>query len=295
MGRRFAKLLVGFAILAGALLSLAVILTLSRPIPPTPPLPNPNGYDDFLKASRLITDPPDYAKLTVPELRQALAKHEETLRLIKTGLSRDCRVPLYYSSTNFQAHINDITDIRRLAQLLVAEGRLAEAENRFGEAAEYYLLTIRLGQASSRGGLMIHKLVGVAIEAIGLGPAEKLIPKLDAKQCREFAAALETADLDEESLQAIVDRDRAWGRRTYGWKTELTYLLSHKISQRTIQTFNNRARTTQARVRQLTLSLAARAYELEKGQPPKSPDDVVPAYLKTVPQDPVTGTNLKYF
>jgi hypothetical protein len=138
-------------------------------------------------------------------------------------------------------------------------------------------------------------LVGVAIEAIGLSPAEKLLPKLDAKQCREFAAALETADLDEEPLQAIIDRDRAWGRRTYGWKFELTHLLSFKSSQRTFQTFTNRIQTMQARIRQLMLSLAGRAYELEKGQPPKSPNDVVPAYLKAVPQNPLTGTNLKYF
>lgn len=295
MARRFAKFLVGFAMLAGALLALAVILTLSRPVPPTPPLPSPNGYDDFLKASSLIANPSDYAKLTIPELRPALANNEETLRLMKTGLSRECRVPLDYSATNFQAHISDLAGLKRLAQLLVAEGRLAEAENRPGEAAEYYLLTIRLGQASSRGGLMIHKLVGVAIEAIGLSPAEKLLPKLDAKQCREFASALETADLDEESLPAILDRDRAWGRRTYGWKFELTHLLSLNPSQRNIQAFTNRANTAQARVRQLMLSLAGRAYELEQGQPPKTPNDVVPAYLKAVPQNPLTGTNLKYF
>ena len=40
------------------------------------------------------------------------------------------------------------------------------------------------------------------------------------------------------------------------------------------------------------LELAARAYELEEGERPKSIADLVPAYLKAVPQDPLTGTNM---
>jgi hypothetical protein len=44
----------------------------------------------------------------------------------------------------------------------------------------------------------------------------------------------------------------------------------------------------------MTVDLAARAYELERGTPPKSFADLVPAYLKAVPHDPLTGTNLAY-
>jgi hypothetical protein len=44
----------------------------------------------------------------------------------------------------------------------------------------------------------------------------------------------------------------------------------------------------------LLVQLAARAYELENGKRPKSLADLVPAYLKTIPQDPGTGTNIAY-
>ena len=44
----------------------------------------------------------------------------------------------------------------------------------------------------------------------------------------------------------------------------------------------------------LLIDLAARAYELDKGHPPASAADFVPEYLKAIPQDPVTGTNLVY-
>ena len=50
----------------------------------------------------------------------------------------------------------------------------------------------------------------------------------------------------------------------------------------------------QTRTRLLLLQLATRAYELEKGEHPKSLADLVPAYLKAIPQDPLTGTNLAY-
>jgi len=44
----------------------------------------------------------------------------------------------------------------------------------------------------------------------------------------------------------------------------------------------------------LLLQLAAHAYELEKGKRPKSLADLVPAYLKAISQDPLTGTNMAY-
>ena len=46
--------------------------------------------------------------------------------------------------------------------------------------------------------------------------------------------------------------------------------------------------------RKLMLGLAARAYELEKGERPKTIADLVPDYLKTIPLDPITGTNMVY-
>ena len=46
--------------------------------------------------------------------------------------------------------------------------------------------------------------------------------------------------------------------------------------------------------KQLMIDLATRAYKLEQGRHPNSPSDLVPDYLKAVPVDPTTGTNLTY-
>ena len=52
--------------------------------------------------------------------------------------------------------------------------------------------------------------------------------------------------------------------------------------------------TLQIRERVLLIRLASRAYELEKGERPKGLADLVPTYLKAIPQNPVTGTNMAY-
>jgi hypothetical protein len=46
--------------------------------------------------------------------------------------------------------------------------------------------------------------------------------------------------------------------------------------------------------RQLMVAFAAHAYELEHQQKAGSLTDLVPAYLKTIPQDPLTGTNMVF-
>jgi hypothetical protein len=44
----------------------------------------------------------------------------------------------------------------------------------------------------------------------------------------------------------------------------------------------------------LITDLAARAYELDKGHLPANVADLVPDYLKAIPQDPFTDTNMIY-
>jgi len=46
--------------------------------------------------------------------------------------------------------------------------------------------------------------------------------------------------------------------------------------------------------KRLVIDLAIRAYELDRGQHPKSLNALVPNYLEAVPVDPATGTKLTY-
>jgi hypothetical protein len=42
------------------------------------------------------------------------------------------------------------------------------------------------------------------------------------------------------------------------------------------------------------IGFAARAYELEKKQPPKALGDLTPDYLKAIPKDPRTGKDMTW-
>jgi len=294
MAHPVAKFLTGFFVTAVLLLVAAVVFTLSQPAPSLPPLPKPNGYDDFVQAGRMLPEnSSDFGTMSEEDLRTFVRKNSEALRLARTGLSRACQVPLDYSPTN-ETHFSNLATLKRLAQALTAEGRLAEVENRPADAVEAYLSTIRLGPALCRGGVIIDALVGIAVESIGTVRMEKLTPTLDAKQCREAAAVLESCESQREPTDAVLAKERAWARRTFGLKGQFARLVMFKSMKQTEQRAIAKLTAQQTRLRRLLIQLAARAYELEKGERPKSLAELVPAYLKTIPQDPLTGTNMAY-
>ena len=94
-------------------------------------MPNPNGYDDFLRAGQLLVGNTDGA-LSHEELSELLARNAEALKLVKQGLTKTCRVLTDFSVANFSVHMNELASIKRLVHLLVAEGRLANAAVRPG-------------------------------------------------------------------------------------------------------------------------------------------------------------------
>jgi hypothetical protein len=293
MARPVARFLAVFVILAVAVAIGGSVLTLSR-TPPAPPLPNPNGYDDLLKAAGMITDDfSDSDKIGEQKLRTLMTNNSVALQLARVGLTRQCRPPMDYSPTN-NALLTGLSGMKRLALALAAEGSLAELENRRGDAAESYLTIIRLGTEVGRGGPMINSLVGIAIETIGAAKMEKLMPALDAERCQEVASALEAAEARQESAAAVLEQEREWVRRVYGFKGVVTRLILFKSIRKAEQGWTARLAAREIRERRLIIDLAARAYEAEKGQRPGSVGDLVPGYLKSIPQDPLTGTNMNY-
>jgi hypothetical protein len=186
-----------------------------------------------------------------------------------------------------------LINIKHLAQTFCAKGKLAELENGPYDAAQAYQGACLLGFKSARGGLIIHELVSIAIEALGAAGLERVAPKLDARQCREIASTLEAAELNQEPAGTILQTEKTWSRRTFGWRYYTFYrLIGFRSARQSEQRFLGRLKTQQARLRRLLVVLSSRAYELEKGQPPQRLEDLVPAYLKRVPLDPLTGTKM---
>jgi hypothetical protein len=187
----------------------------------------------------------------------------------------------------------ELARLKGLALALVAEGKLAELENRSGDAARIYLDTIRFAHESVRGGLHIDGLVGMACEAIGITPLETLSTTLDAKQCRELLPTLELIDANREPFAEVMKQEKTWSRRAFGWRGRMQVLVL-RIFRRDLlkpaqQKFEAKFQAADTRRRRLLVNLASRAYELEKGKRPTTIGELVPDYLKAIPPDPVTG------
>jgi len=264
--------------------------------PPLPPLPNPNGYDDLVKAGQMLsTNSWNYDKMNLEQLRELATANSEALELARSGLSNQCRVPVEFTQAYNENHLSNLASVKRLAQAFVAEGRLDEMENRPNDAVKSYLDVIHLGNESSRGGTLIDGLVGIAIESIGTSPLQKLVPQLNAQSCRETADTLETLNSQRQSWNEVMQQEHDWSRRAFpGLRNELQRLTSRNSLKKAFQIIEQKIKKRQTETRQLIIDLAARAYELDKGKPPASVADLVPDYLKAIPQDPFTGTNMVY-
>jgi hypothetical protein len=283
-----------FVVLFGFLISQVV-----GSLPSAQPLPNPNGYDDLVKAGKMVVinatvNTTFYEEMSEAQLQAVLSANADTLTLARNGLSNQCRVPSQYTETALSNHISDLGSLKSLAQAFGAEGTLAEMENRPNDAAKSYLDIIHLGNESARGGVLIDELVGIAIEATGTSHLTNLVERLDAKSCRESAESLENLDSQKQTLNQFIQQDN-WSRRTFtGIRYEIVRFMTRKSLTPAQAATARKFKQQQMRTRQLIIALAARAYELDKGKPPASLADLTPDYLNTIPQDPFTGTNMVY-
>jgi hypothetical protein len=286
--------LIGAGILGVAVVLMVLLVKPATPSAP-PPLPNPNGYTILVQAAKLVpAEIPDPAQASPDVLQEFSTNVTATIQEVRRGLSYQCRVPIEYSESFLGQHLQDLAAMKKLAQSFRVAAVAAAQERRYPEAMRLSLDTIRIGQKGSQGGFIIDALVGIAVEAIGLGPLESLVNKLDAGQCREALQALQTIEAEAESVEEFLQTERQLGRALAGWRYPIMRIAMYKSQKQTEVKFRNKVGTIDLRRRRLQIDLAARAFELEKGARPASLKDLVPAYLKSVPIDPETKTNMVY-
>lgn len=212
MARRVCTLLVALVVISVLAMLTLVIFTNAGSIP-RPPLPSPNGYDDFVKASEAVGGSVgDYQTLDRASLDALVSTNAEALRLLRLGLTRRCALPIDFALTNDMGMISQLSGMKRLAQLLTAEGRLREMDNQPADAAQSYTDAIRLGNEMSRGGFLITRLVGVACESIGCNVLAKVVPELGPKEARIVVTELEKVDAGRVTWAEVQRNERRFTR-----------------------------------------------------------------------------------
>lgn len=283
------------AVVLGSLIVVGLMVFSPHQTPPRPPLPSPNGYDDFMMASTLLAANGDFSVMSHDQLRAMVTQNTEALRLVRVGLTRECRVPLGYSQGDMSQHMSGLGSIKRIAQALTAEGRLAELEYRTNDAARAYLDAMRLGHEATRGGLLIDGLVGTACEAIGRQSLQPCITNLQAAECRAIIGELEAMEKKQESFAEKMKTEKAWRRLTFPFYQRLVYgcmrIFNGGTIKRDEQKMEQKFQAQTDRRNHLLLSLAMRAYELERGRRPQAVSELVPDFLKAIPKDSLVATN----
>jgi hypothetical protein len=193
--------------------------------------------------------------------------------------------------TNFSGMKNNLRNLRRLAGLLVQEGRLKEMENHPADAALSYVELVQLGNETSKGGVFDNRSTGLYCEDLGCVPLATLVPKLDCDQARPVLEVLGRIESSRVTWDEVRRNDRRLVRREFAHPTRPLAWLNGWWGVRQFELYHKKSL---ARVSLLAAELPLRCYRSEQKHVPVSLDEPVPKYLTRTPQDPFTGKPLIY-
>jgi hypothetical protein len=188
-----------------------------------------------------------------------------------------------------------VRNLYRLANLLEAEGRLREIDQRLADALESYIDSLRLGNEMSRGGFVIHRLVGCACEADACIQLSRLAPTLGPKEARWLIAELERIDSATVPWDEV--RRNEYGFHQYHVRNGLNLITTAKVrwqGRREMNQAEMRHNTLVAHLRLLAAELALRCYQSEQWLAPTNLAQLVPNYLQRLPADPFTSRPMVY-
>jgi hypothetical protein len=274
----------------------------------SPPIPDPNGYDDVLEAGRAIEksgntgrsldlikgDPASYAPV--------VEANRESLARARQGLDKSFQVPVVYDIDYIiNVLMRDVGSIRGgVARALTAEGRLAAKEARWDDAVHSYVDLIRLGAALSRRVPMIAYLASIAVESTGLHHLRDVRANLSPEQCRRAIELLEESDRNRVRAPDVALCETQFmnaNTRKMGILASISMKVSGMGARAIAQNVSilERSENRQNAARRLLLAdLAIRVYHQEHGQDPPDLNALVPTILKAVPIDPYTNRPLRY-
>ena len=296
MPRKLRTLLLTLVAVVVLALVALIALTVSRP-PPLPPLPNPNGYDTFIQADKLLGNLGNETVNTTWEmeferLRGFIATNAEPVRLMQLGLSQTCSVPTLEVLTNLAQRYNYAPN--RLAQFWFNAGRLAEWEGRTNDAARIYTEGICFATKINHGGFLFYAWSSCVCESFPSRALARLVPTLDCEQARKLIATLEQCDQNAASWDEVWSNEKRFLRHELRKPFTPLECVQFLVSLRVNREFRFTHYAVTARRRLILTELALRCYQAEKAQPPRQLAQLVPKYLQRVPQDPFSSQPLIY-
>lgn len=267
-----------------------------------PALPNPNGYDYFVKAGESLAGMWTNSALSAvpaPDLQAFLSANQTSLEMVREGLRHRSLSPVSvtYDSAMSRKILDQLGSVKRLGVLLAGEGRLAELNENPEGAGDGYVEAMRFGQECSRGGVMMERHVGIAIEHIALTEVRRSMLSLNAADARRGLAGLQKLDASHDLALVNLEAEAEWVRQSFPpWERFMSKVhpTLRKNLREVHEKFAVKVNAFQTFRRRAIVEAAARLFELEKGRRPTGYPDLVPTYLKAIPLDPTTGKEIAH-
>ncbi len=294
-------------LLAVAVVVLIPMSTLYFQMLQGPPLPTdhraaPNNYNEISKlvqeAVRLNPSELDLFSMRrgpSPTTSRELEQHYDDLFAV---LQTPGYVPLDLRRDTTHQYMMKVVgeetgQFRSVCRMFDAESQSATVNGRFGDAVNYSLANVQMGNTVSRGGIAIQMLNGIAIEGFGTYRLWKIHADLTPDELRKLVKDLERIRAAREGYELTAAREFAFTDRTYNWMHRLLRVVSRFIGYDHAAPVMSVSRTAYdrrtAEMSLLLAELAVAAYRKEHGEAPDTFDQLVPDYLATVPPDPWSG------
>jgi hypothetical protein len=295
-GRVKRWLTIGIVVLVLVLAALMAWRIAKPQTSPQVPLPNPNGYDDFVRAAQLYVPwSDDLSKMSPEQLRTIVQQNSAALEEVRRGLNKESAVLVTNEINWLNSHLPRLSANKAFAQLLTAQGLLSLEEKRTNDAARSFSECIKFGYAAHHRGLMLDDMVASACQALGAGKLESIRAGISKSTLEQVIQTLVAADANRESAATILQRDRAWARGTEGGlKTMLANMFARSQMRSAETKFINQHNSSVTRLRFTIIKLGLSGYRAEHGKLPAKLDDLVPEWLPAIPLDPKSKLPLAY-
>jgi hypothetical protein len=229
-------------------------------------------------------------------LDAAVALYPSDYAALCAALKQPFKIPIHYDM-NADINTTALVYFRDAGRSLSAKGQAELRAGHIDDSLTYRLAILQLAQPMTRSGLLVHFLVGIAIEGVGAYDVYQILPKLNLVQCKLALRALKEHDRGRESMENVRRREVVWMVITNGWPNHVGYLLEVVAHRGNIELMGGSIdQRNDAAVRLLLTQYAIRAYQLERGRLPDRLAELVPDYLSEMPIDPYAaeGTPLGY-
>ena len=192
-------------------------------IPPPKPLPVPNAYDDYLKAAQMISSsggtkamyasPASSSSLSLPGARQVVAANRKALATVRAAFAKESRNP---PDRDIMAQsFRQMAGMREIARLLMAEAHVRAADGDHAGAFESGLDAMEMGEDLHRGGVLIHSLVALAVQAIGQTPMLDALERIPQNRVEPFVRRLERILISEAAIREVMEEERNLALTSY--------------------------------------------------------------------------------